>query len=138
MISKTEEYALRAAIQLARHHGEQPVRASALAHETGVPTNYMSKILHKLGRSGVVVSERGRGGGFRLSRAPASVTLSELLMPFAPQNGRERCLLGRDECSDADPCSAHYRWKDAKQKIADFFSQTTLADVIAERDGGNP
>jgi Rrf2 family protein len=134
MISKTEEYALRAAIHLARLHANGPVRSSTLARVTGIPANYLSKVLHQLGRHGVVVSERGRNGGFRLARDPAEVTLAELLFPFAPQAGRARCLLGQEECSDDDPCPAHKHWKGAKAMIGDFFSQTTLGDVIA--DGG--
>lgn len=132
MISKTEEYALRAAIHLARHYEAGSVRSSTLARETGIPANYMSKVLHQLARHGVVVSERGRNGGFRLSRAPGTITLSQLLAPFAPPEGRARCLLGRDECSDDDPCAAHAHWKGARQMIGDFFQETTLGAVIEE------
>ena len=132
MITKTEQYALRAAIQLARRYEAGPVQSSTLARQTGIPANYMSKVLHQLGQHDVVVSERGRKGGFRLSRAPESITLSELLAPFAPTEGRARCLLGRKECSDDDPCPAHAHWKGAKQMIGDFFHNTTLGDVIAE------
>ena len=131
MISKTEEYALRAAVHLARRYEEGSVRSSTLAQVTGIPSNYLSKVLHQLSRHGVVVSERGRGGGFRLSREPSSITLADLLSPFAPQAGRARCLLGREECSDEDPCAAHHHWKHAKRVIGDFFAHTTLGDVIA-------
>lgn len=130
VISKTEEYALRAAILLARRYADGPVRSHELAAAADIPSNYLSKVLHQLGRHGVVVSERGRRGGFRLSRDPSSVTLADLVSPFAPHAGWSRCLLGRDVCSDEDPCPAHYYWKDAKRVIGDFFANTTLGDVI--------
>ena len=131
MISKTEEYALRAAIHLARRYERGPVRSRTLAQVTSIPSNYLSKVLHQLSRYGVVTSERGRGGGFRLSRDPGLITLAELLSPFAPQAERARCLLGRDECSDEDPCPAHHHWRDAQREIRNFFANTTLGDVVA-------
>lgn len=133
MISKTEEYALRAAIHLAWRYEDGPVRSSDLAEVANVPSNYLSKVLHQLSRHGVVVSERGRRGGFHLSRHPSSVTLADLLAAFTPQEGRARCLLGRDVCSDEDPCPAHHHWKLARRAIEDFFANTTLGDVIDSR-----
>lgn len=130
MISKTEEYALRAAVCLARNEGTGVVRAREMARTTGIPANYLSKILHQLGRAGVVNSSRGRAGGFCLVRDPAAVTLAEVVAPFEPQVARTRCLLGRPECSDENPCGAHSRWKAIRAATVDFLENTTLADVI--------
>lgn len=135
MISRTEEYALRAAVWLARHHGAGTLRAADMAGATGIPRNYLSKILHQLARSGVVVSERGRAGGFRLAQDPAEVTLAAVLRPFEPQVERTRCLLGRPECSDANPCGAHDRWKHIREATLSFIHDTTLADVIEGTPG---
>ncbi len=131
MISNTEKYALRAAIRLARHHREGPIQAGVLAREAGIPSNYLSKVLHTLARHGVVQSERGRNGGFRLAQDPDHLPLRELLAPFAPESGRVGCLLRRGDCSDEDPCPAHGHWKGARQMVADFFAHTTLGDVVA-------
>ena len=135
MLSRTEEYALRAAVCLARHYGDGARRARDIARETGVPANYMSKILHQLARAGVVHSERGRTGGFRLAGPPEEFQLSTVVGPFEPQIERTRCLLGRPECSDEHPCGAHDRWKVIKEAALDFMEGTSLADVI---DGSSP
>lgn len=132
MVSRTEEYALRAAVCLAREYGSGTVRASDMAQATGIPRNYLSKILHQLAKSGVVVSERGRAGGFRLAAPPGDLTLSTVLAPFEPQVERTRCLLGRPECSDDHPCGAHNRWKHIKEATLQFLNGTTLADVIED------
>ena len=135
MLSRTEEYALRAAVCLARHEGAAPRRARDIARETGVPANYMSKILHQLARAGVVRSERGRAGGFRLAGPPGRFLLADVVRPFEPQVERTRCLLGRPECSDANPCGAHDRWKIIKEAALEFLEGTTLADVIEDAAG---
>ena len=134
MVSKTEEYALRAAVCLARRQASGVVRARDMARETGIPSNYLSKILHQLAKAGVVVSERGRSGGFRLASDPADLSLADIVAPFEPQVERGRCLLGRPECSDENPCGAHDRWKEIKEATIDFLHGTTLADVIVDSD----
>ena len=125
MLSRTEEYALRAAVCLARHYGDGARRARDIARETGVPANYMSKILHQLARAGVVRSERGRTGGFRLAGPPEEFLLSTVVGPFEPQIERTRCLLGRPECSDEYPCGAHERWKVIKEAALEFLEGTS-------------
>ena len=130
MLSRTEEYALRAAVYLARQYGTGAARAKDIARDTGVPANYMSKVLHQLAKAGIVVSERGRTGGFRLAAPPRDLFLATVLGPFEPQVERTRCLLGRPECSDVNPCGAHDRWKVIKESTLSFLNGTTLADVI--------
>ena len=132
MLSKTQEYALRAAVFLGRSYGEGPLRTSELARDSGIPRNYLSKILHQMARQGIVLSERGRRGGVTLSREPGSITLDQVIAPFQPVNEPNRCVLGRPECSDEFPCGAHERWKKIKQQTEAFFGTTTIADVMAE------
>jgi len=138
MLSKTEEYALRAAIHMARHATGEPIPAGRLASLTGIPANYLSKVLHQLTRHGVIESVRGRHGGFRLSRSPRQVTLARLLEPFGPTAGRARCLLGREECSVDAPCAVHACWEEAQDAIVEFFSRTTLATVLEAEDTACP
>jgi Rrf2 family protein len=128
----TQEYALRAAVFLGRGYGQGPIRTSELAKDSGIPRNYLSKILHQMARQGLVASERGRRGGVALSRSPDSITLDEVIHPFQPANEPNRCVLGRPECSDEFPCGAHERWKKVKQQTEAFFGTTTIADVMAE------
>ena len=130
MLSKTSEYALRAVLLLARHPRGQLVRASDLAKGLAVPPNYLSKILHALSRAGVLVSERGRHGGFRLARPAERTALAEVIGPFHEITPRTQCLLGRSRCSDAQPCAAHGRWRDVYGPVNDFFHDTMVAELL--------
>ncbi len=137
MISKTEEYALRAVVFLAQHAREGPCIAQDIAVSTEIPANYLSKILHQLGRHGIVDSERGRYGGFRLARRPGELSLADVIEPFASSTDRRRCLLGRRECSDETPCGAHERWKEVRAATMAFFAGTTVEDVIGPIPSGD-
>jgi Rrf2 family protein len=103
-----------------------------MAKATGIPANYLSKILHQLALAGVVESERGRSGGFTLAGPPSSVVLAAVVAPFEPQVQRTRCLLGLPQCSDSNPCGAHERWRTIKEASLEFLNHTTLADVIVD------
>jgi Rrf2 family protein len=129
MLSGTAEYALRAVVYIAREANGRPVKSADLSEATGIPKNYLSKILMDLARAGVLRSTRGRNGGFSLASPPAELRLASVVSPFDAVDGR-RCLMGRLECNSEDPCPVHHRWLAASNHIEAFFRETTLADVI--------
>jgi Rrf2 family protein len=134
MLSGTAEYALRAVVCLARRPAGSPVRASDLAEAVDVPRNYLGKILHDLVRAGILRSTRGKHGGFQLAVPAGQLPLLRVVALFDEIGGeRRRCLLGRPECSDRDPCPVHGRWKACADQVQRFFRETTVGDVL---DGG--
>ncbi len=130
MLSGTAEYALRAVVYLARQPGGVLVSAGELAEATGVPRNYLSKILHDLGRAGILIAARGKHGGFQLAYPPDQLSLHQVVSRFETGGLDGRCLLGRPECSDVSPCPAHHRWKSVAEQLWKFFNETTLADML--------
>ncbi|MGD2217613.1 MAG: Rrf2 family transcriptional regulator [Gemmatimonadales bacterium] len=134
MISKTDQYALRAVLCLAQQPLGATLGAAHIAARLGLPANYLSKILHSLARAGVLVSERGPRGGFRLAKPAEQLSLAEVIEPFNSFVQRRSCLLGREECSDDSPCRLHSRWKGASDPVIEFFNGTAIADLIEEVD----
>ena len=130
MLSHTSKYALRAVLYLAEEAMDGPVRVDDVADALEVPRNYLSKILHGLAREGLLTSVRGPHGGFQLGVAPEELKLSEIVGLFEPEvvGLERRCLLGRSECSDLDPCPVHDQWMDLSIQVRDFFNGTTVAD----------
>jgi Rrf2 family protein len=132
ILSATAEYALRAVVHLARQGADAALQAKELAAATGVPLSYMRKILHELTRTGVLDSTRGKHGGFRLAMDTENLPLLDIVSRFDQLQRGRRCLLGRSECSDRDPCPVHDRWKAAAEHVAAFFSETTVGDVLSD------
>ena len=128
-LPQTAVYALRAVHCIAEEPDGAPVRVTDIATRLGVPRNYLSKTLHALAREGILQSTRGPGGGFQLAKAPAHLTLAEVVQPFLPLEGRA-CILGRGTCNDRAPCAAHLPWKPVKAEIQDFFGLTTIANLL--------
>lgn len=137
MLSRTARYGLKAAVHIAEQRDSSPARVEDLSRALDVPRNYLSKILHRMARAGLLNSTRGRGGGFKLRRDPGTVTLREVIECLEPTDVFDvQCLLGRPACSDADPCTAHGRWCAVRDEISRFFAETTLADLARPEGGG--
>lgn len=129
MLSQTAEHALRAVLYLAEEDAGRPVPVGEMAQALGIPRNYLSKILHVLARERVLVSARGKGGGFQLGAPADRLRLHAVIAPFDRLDNRRRCLLGRVECSDSRACAAHARWKGVADTVVSFFRETTVAEL---------
>ncbi len=97
---------------------------------SGVPANYLSKILLELKKASLVQAVRGTGGGYRLGRRPEDVRLMDVVEFIDGAAAHPGCFLaGSDACSDEDPCLAHDRWAVVRDQYVAFLESTTLADV---------
>jgi len=129
-LNGTSQYAIRAVLYVADHAEPGPVRVEDIATALRCPRNYLSKTLHTLARAGVLRSVRGPKGGFQLADPPDRLVLARIIAPFEPATAR-RCLIGRPDCGGPHPCLAHHRWERVAGEVADFFDQTTVADLLA-------
>jgi len=125
ILSRTAQYALRALVFLSRHGREGPVRVDVVATELDLPRNYLSKILHALVGAGVLVSLRGPKGGFQLARRAGDTRLADVVGHFDPPEDSSKCLLGRPECTDHNPCAAHERWQEVRDRYTRFLDDLT-------------
>lgn len=133
LLSQTTRYALQAAVLLAeRHDADVAVSVAEMAQVLDIPRNYLSKTLHQLARNGILTSERGPKGGFRLATAPDRIRLAEIVEPVEPGFSERHCLLGRATCSDDDPCPAHGEWREVSGKFTRFLEETSLAQLVRD------
>jgi len=138
MLSATSQYALRALAHLATLKDGETVLGSDLAQKTGIPKNYLSKIMVALGGAGIITASRGTGGGYRLACRPDEMPLAAVVVLFDRNFAKPSCLLGYNQvCSDENACPAHHTWRDTKTSILGFLESTTLAQ-IADHEGSRP
>lgn len=135
MLTRTGGYALQAMLTLAENGADgRTVRAKDIAESLSIPANYLAKILQTLARSGLLISERGRNGGFRLAAAPETIRLLDVVDPFDDLGRERQCLLGRGTCTDLGGCPAHQEWREASAPAFHFFASRTLADLLPKTD----
>jgi Rrf2 family protein len=130
MITKTGLHAVRAMAALARLPAGAFAGAGRVAQEIDAPPNYLSKLLKTLAREGLVESQKGLGGGFRLAKEPRRITLFDVVDVFEHLNRWSGCILGRRECSDLRACVVHDKWKKARTAYLQLLQTTTIADLV--------
>ena len=127
--SATTEYAIRALAHIATLEPGERILARDLAQETDVPRQFLGKILHRLARIGFLDSAKGRGGGFRFAMEPSTITVQHVVTAVEGGEGLKRCVLGLNECNDAQPCPMHDEWVGLRKGLTDKVYALTLEDL---------
>lgn len=133
MMSKTTLQAVQALAILAELPEGQYEGAGAIAKRIGAAQNYLGKLLQNLSREGLVVSQKGLGGGFRLAKDPKQITLFDIADPFEHLSRWKGCFLGRPNCSGENPCALHFKWAPLRDNYLNLLKETTVADVVAKQ-----
>lgn len=131
MFSQTSRYALRTLGYLATHR-ERWVLAREIAEETGIPSNYLSKVLAQLRKRGFVTSRKGWGGGFRMKGTAGGVAIAAVLETFDGKRDRDACAFGLGRCDSDDPCPLHPHWERVRNEYDRMLRRVTLRDLRHE------
>jgi Rrf2 family transcriptional regulator, iron-sulfur cluster assembly transcription factor len=127
-------YAVMAMADLARQRPEDPIALVAIAERQKLSLAYLEQLFARLRRADLVVSARGRSGGYKLGRAAADISIADILTAVEEETRMTRCSGEGDAgCLGETRCITHGLWQALGAHIAQFFSSVTLQDVI---DGG--
>lgn len=135
MISQTAEYALRAIVYLADQR--EPRTTQQIAQVTRVPAGYLSKVLQSLARGGLVTSQRGLHGGFRLAQSSKEVTVWQVIDAVDPLQRIRSCPLGL-KSHGVNLCPMHRRLDDALAMVETAFRASTVAELLEEPTRSKP
>jgi len=127
-------YALRAAIDLAANGNRGPVLRRELADRQGISPDYVAQILRMLRKAEIVESVRGPGGGYRLARDPAEITVGEVVRAVEGPTTVVYCVEEPIDppCPRSDGCPARGFWIELSDAIDRCMSTVTLAELAAE------
>ncbi len=135
MLSKTALHALKAVVALTDLAENEYWGATKLADHIGAPQNYLGKLLQTLAQEGVVVSQKGLGGGFRLARPPETIRLFDVVEPIDHVSRWGNCLMGHDRCSDKNPCPLHQQWSVVRDVYFKMLTEFSVADIAQGTNG---
>ena len=129
MLNKTSKQAINALVELAKLPKDECEGAVSIAKRIMAPQNYLGKLLQNLANNGLVVSQKGKGGGFRLARDPKKITLFDIVEPLENISQWSNCALGLKKCSEITPCAVHSEWKCVKDTYIKFLKKTNLSKL---------
>ena len=122
-------YAVTAMLDLALHYEQGAVTLSDIAGRQGISLSYLEQLFARLRRSGLVESVRGPGGGYNLATAPGQISVAEIILAINENSDATRCG-GEKNCDGEERCLTHYLWQGLSERIHEFLSGITLADLV--------
>ena len=140
MVSQKCQYAIRAVFELARRHGEGPIKISEIADVQDIPQRFLEVILNQLRRTGFVQSRRGAEGGYFLARQPDTITVGEIVQFIDGPHVPVACMTDKNysECALRGNCVFIGMWKRAEKAVSDVYDGTSFQDLINDHKGMQP
>lgn len=126
-------YAVTAMLDIALHHEQGPVSVAEVAERQAISSAYLEQLFSKLKRAGLLRSVRGPGGGYELARPLQAVNVSHIISAVGEGVDATRCK-GTADCQEGATCLTHDLWTALSERIDQFLSGVTLADLVAQRE----
>lgn len=108
------------------------IGAKVIAEDLQVSQPFLAKLLKELSGKGVILSNKGPGGGYFLSEENKENTLWDIISCISDGNKFDECFLGLVKCNNDNPCPLHYAVVPFKKKILSDFQQKTIHAVVEE------
>jgi len=131
MISTRGRYAIRVLLDLAENDNGAYIPLKDIAERQEISKKYLEIIVKDLVSSGIITGVSGKGGGYRLNRAPEEYNIGEILEIMEGPLASVACLLGkRNECPRKKKCRTLPMWEEYDTMVHDFFYSKTLSDLL--------
>ena len=134
LISTKGRYALRVMTDLAEHPTEGYVPLKGIAQRQEISEKYLEAIIKILVKSRLLAGVRGKGGGYKLTRAPEQYTVGEILRLTEDSLAPVACL---EVCPRAAECRTLPVWRGLDKVINEYLDGITVADLTQQGDTGN-
>lgn len=126
-------YAVTAMLDLALNAEHGPISLADISQRQDISLSYLEQLFAKLRRCSLVVSVRGPGGGYLLSRSSAQICVAEIIDAVDESVDATGCS-GRADCQSGETCLTHQLWCDLSGQIHGFLSGISLANLVERRD----
>jgi FeS assembly SUF system regulator len=136
-LSKTTDYGIVLMARLARDPLGTPQNARELAAGSDLPVPMVSKVLKALAREGLLASQRGSKGGYRLARPPEELSVSEMIRVLEGPVALTECALAPSICEHETLCAVREPWQLISRVVERALADVSLAD-LAGRPSSHP
>jgi len=132
-LSTRGRYGTRALLELALHHGNEPMLLKDIAQRQQISVQYLEHLIKPLIVGGIVRSTRGPRGGISLTRPPQDIGLCEVIQLLEGSIAPVECVDNPEICTRSDFCAARDIWNELKMAMDAVLESTTLQDMAARQ-----
>lgn len=138
LISTKGRYALRVLTDMAEHQSDGYIPLKEIAQRQEISEKYLESIIKILVQAGILAGLRGKGGGYRLSRAPDRIVVNDVLRLTEGTLAPVSCLeAGSAPCSRKADCRTLPLWQGLDRVISEYLERYTIADLMRAGEPGN-
>ena len=127
-------FAVTAMVDLALRQTRGPVTLAAISERQHISLSYLEQLFGKLRRAKLVSSVRGPGGGYNLASPTQNISVASIVTAVDEPLDATQCG-GKENCHDERRCMTHDLWATLNEKMYDYLSSVTLADLVAHQNG---
>lgn len=128
-LSTKGRYAVTAMLDLSINDHTGPITLVEISRCQGISLSYLEQLFAKLRKSGLVKGVRGPGGGYRLARPAADITVANIIAAVDEKVDATQCG-GKENCQDGEVCLTHELWIRLSEKIYQFLDGITLEQFL--------
>lgn len=129
-ITRACDYAMRALLHMAAKPSSTVFMRSDLAKLSNVPDSFLGKIMQSLAKADILVSERGKRGGFRLEKRPEDISMYDVIIAIEGDLKITDCLYDDEYCDNTDDCNVHKMWHTIQDSLTLQLKSCTLKELI--------
>ncbi|MBX2809528.1 MAG: Fe-S cluster assembly transcriptional regulator IscR [Cellvibrionaceae bacterium] len=126
-------YAVTAMLDLTIHNALGPVALADISSRQEISLSYLEQLFSKLRKSDLVVSIRGPGGGYQLSRSADAIFIAQIVDAVNESIDATQCA-GKGNCRQGEMCLTHHLWEDLSEQIHLFLNGISLASLVARKN----
>ena len=136
--SAKTEYGILAVLELALHYGEATIQAKSISKNQKIPLRFLEQVLGNLRKAGIVDSIRGAQGGYALSRAPAEITMGDIVKAIEGPMVSATCVLEGESgyCNhqiEYGVCDLKPIWENVRAAISETLDSITVEALCQRR-----
>jgi Rrf2 family protein len=136
-ITMKTDYATRAVLALALAEKNEPLKIAEIAERTAIPVSFLEQIMGQLRGAGIVRSERGPTGGYRLNHSPEEITMDRVVRVFQGQLAPIACATrsSPEPCAMEIACPLQEIWQDVRDATISALENVSFSDLAARAGG---
>ncbi len=136
-LSTKSRYALRAIIELNTISGGKPVFVREIAKKQDISERYLENIFTQLRSNGILISLKGKNGGFKLAREPKEISLFDIITAVEGNLSIVECATNNNTCKISAECVSRQIWEEINNSLIDKIKSYKLDDIIARFNKDN-
>ena len=131
-LSNTSQYAINIMVAITEHNESKLLNAKNISEKFEIPYKYLTRIMPQLVNANLIISTRGREGGYNLAKEPSEINIVEIIHAVNESMHSSKCILKAGNCDVENKCALHDSWRKPKKAINFMFKKTTLESITSD------